>query len=250
MKIKNVFAESFFIQKTFIVENAFKQIKKEAVSIDKNYTSFYKIYKITFGQINIKFKRLPRYIPIIAIFSLMKYRFDFYKKQIGNDKIINLSIEKPVRLFGEELDAKFLETYKTELILAENSVALSEYVNNKENLEQKFKDTYPTLIQFYDECMLSDLRFLLFTFALSFASFTVSFIYFFKKKRNTWKRSLFNSMLFYYILREALEYSHILQYIQFQDQISRFILTKGDPNIEDVDEMLKYGFFRKNLNKI
>ena len=250
LRVKNVFAESFFIKKTYVVENAFKKIQKDNLNIDKHYTIFYKLYKISFGQVRVNFKKLPRYFPVMALVYIIKHRYDFYKKQIGNDKIYKIKEEKPINLYGDELDKKFLETYKIEQELLENSVILSEYANNKEYLNQKHKETFPTLMEFYDECMLSDLRFLLFTYILSVSSCTVFFFYNLKKKRYSWKKSFFNSILFYYLFREITEYSQILNYIQYQDQLARFILTKGDSNKEDIDEMLKYGFFRKNINKI
>ncbi len=249
IRFKNVFAESFFIRKNYIVENAFNKIKKEGLNIDKHYTIFYKLYKIASNHIHLNLRKTLKLIPIITIGSFFIFRYAYYKKSLHypNNKKIN---EKEVNLFGKELDKKFIETYLIELDLIETSVTLNDYVKSKEILEKKYNKSHPNLIEFYDELMMSDLRLLMSNIFFGFFVFTVSFIYSIRKKKFSWRKSLFKSFLFFYLFREISDYAYILQYVKNQDQLSRFILLKGDLSSDNLDEVFKYQFFRKNMNNL
>jgi hypothetical protein len=249
IRFKNVFAESFFIRKNYIVEKAFNKIQKESLNIDKHYTIFYKLYKITSSQIHLSLKKSFKLIPLIMIGSFFIFRYAFYKKTLhySNNKKIH---EKEITLFGKDLDKKFIETYLIELDLIETSVTLNDYVKNKEILEKKYKNSHPNLIEFFDELMMSDLRLLMSNIFFGFFVFTISFIYSIRKKKFSWQKSLFTSFLYFYLFREISDYAYILQYVKNQDQLSRFILQKGDLTNDNLDEIFKYQFFRKNLNNL
>ena len=249
IRLKNVFAESFFIRKNYVVENAFSKIEREALNIDKYYTIFYKLYKIASSKMNLNFKRSLRFIPLIIIGTFFIFRYEHYKKSfyISNNNKLDY---KEINLFGEDLDKKFMDTYLIEQELIETSVSLNDYQKNKETLEKKYKLSHPKLIEYYDELVMSDLRLLMSNIFLGTIVFVIAFIYSIKKKKYSWRKSLFCSALSFYLFREISDYLYYLQYIKNQDQLSRFILTNGDQSNENLDEMFKYQFFRKNLNKI